>query len=364
MSQDDDSELMRQLHKAEEARIKAAKEWQRLDATLFNPEIPQGKKLYLLGHLRTANSETGLMYGSAARLAEAMSAQPQAAERAQRELRKEGVLELIEPGGGRTTNVVKILQPWMDKTEEIYLKRREELRQKIKRLPPPTPALRGGGRQMATTAAQGTPALRGGGRHPRLERQGTPALEGGAPPPWKEADPFRYPAKISSDLDQDLSGPDKEGSATANPSEKYQGHLPSADQKTPSTLERAELHDQATWTGDLPEELSWVELSKLPAHYGKKRGVYFDETLGTLHLVPTEAGRDYLGSLVQAGYGVDTIKLAMDMATSKASTVAARRGGLEGLLRTYCAYALEKQNGRQRSNSAPLARWQQEPYKP
>lgn len=182
MSQHDDDDLELQLQKAEAARAKSAREWQRLDATLFNPDLPQGKKLYLLGHLRTAHSESGLMYGSAARLARAMSVQPQAAERMQRTLRTEKVLELVDVKVGKT-NTVKIAPAWMASVEQHYLE--------WKRGGPPPP-------KEGVSLAPPTPALEGGG---------TPALEGGGPPPPKEGNPFIDPANLSGSEGQPTVAP-------------------------------------------------------------------------------------------------------------------------------------------------------------
>src|SRR5262245_30114663 len=178
MSQKDDDDLRLQLQKAEAARAKSAQEWERLDSVLFDPDLQQAKKLYVLAHLRTANSQTGLMYARAIRFARAMSVKQQAARRMQRELRKDGILELIEPGKGGA-NTVKIAGPWLQSRLENYLEwKRSRSNKEL-----PQPSEEGVTRSLEGPGPQKDPVP---GRTGRVSSrgQGTRSLEGqgGCPP--------------------------------------------------------------------------------------------------------------------------------------------------------------------------------------
>lgn len=111
----------------------------------------------------------------------------------------------------------------------------------------------------------------------------------------------------------------------------------------------SELQVQELGVAEFGEGIPWVESGLMPRGYAQP--LWFDATLGKLSLVNDAKGRAYYQAL-RDEFPIWAIQQGLTAASGKASGAKARAGGLQGLLRQYVGYAMEKQNGRPGATSA------------
>ncbi len=311
MSQKDEQDI-------KDAVAKAALEWDRLDATLYS-DLPQGKKLAVLSHLRRVNSKTGLQWAGAAYHAKAMSVSTQQAERTMRELRKDGVLQEVNRKNGGTVTV-KLAPSWLETSERCYLKWKTERRLGTPRLP--------------------TPGVSTAGVDPSLPQPHPPAVEGPTPRPPTAPYPSRHPAKDATDLSRPSVG------SASLPS------FPQVDLADDSYLPKKEegpgLQMQEPGVVVLDGSVPWVAPPEVQPSF--RPALHFNAKLGKLSFAANGAGRALYQSLRDDGYGPEIIRGAMIECGDKAAKSRLSPGALAGLLRKYCGYGVGKiEEKRQRS---------------
>ena len=134
-------------------------------------------------------------------------------------------------------------------------------------------------------------------------------------------------------------------------------HTPTKPQTAASTLfpknpeGGAELHMPAISGCDVAPDIPWIDPAKLPPRYAQ--AVYFDAAIGKLYLTDNERGVAFYNSLRSEPYDIAAIKAGISNAGARAPTAAARRGGLEALVRSYCGYAQQKNPAAGGASQAP-----------
>lgn len=138
--------------------------------------------------------------------------------------------------------------------------------------------------------------------------------------------------------------------------------VPTASTPLDSKKAGGELQMQPEKSISVNGGIPWVEVAVMKADWGKARveqAAYFDRKTGRLALVNNAAGMALYDQLRSDGYPIEVVKSGIAAAAGRAhreiTQSGARAGALEGLIRQYCQYALEKAASNQQRSQEPPA---------